>query len=321
MDGLSRAHPEQKFLYAYRSHRLARSLGERLPPNARRAWLRSGGGIAPYHCALFHSLNQRIDGRFPRAVATFHDLFVLSGDYSTPEFRARFTAQARAAAERADLLIAVSEFTASQLTELLNVEHSRIVVVPHGADAAAGTPPPDEARENVILHVGAIQKRKNLARLVEAFEGTAAGWRLVLAGSTGGFGAAEVLSRIEASRRRADIELTGYVSAEALEALYRRARILAFPSLDEGFGMPVLDAMARGVAVLTADRSATREVAGDAAWLVDPFDEASIGAGLDVLTRDAAVRGALVEKGARRAAQFTWDRTVEKTWAVYARLL
>ena len=121
------------------------------------------------------------------------------------------------------------------------------------------------------MSVGAIQRRKNIVRLVEAFEQLASGWKLVLAGSFG-FGSEAALQRIERSPRKQDIQVLGYVSDSQLEELYRRASIFAFPSLDEGFGMPVLDAMARGVPVLTSNVSAMPEVAGDAALLVDPTD-------------------------------------------------
>src|SRR5262249_35279767 len=112
--GLAQAHPEDQFLFCYRPHRFFRSLGEALPPNARRRLLRG----AP-RADLFHALNQRVEFRARRTVSTFHDLFFMTGEYSTQEFRARFTAQARAAAERSDLIIAVSRFTASQLEQKL----------------------------------------------------------------------------------------------------------------------------------------------------------------------------------------------------------
>jgi len=298
---------------------MLRGMRERLPPNAGRAWLRTGG-IGPRRCALFHSLNQRLDSRFPRAVATFHDLFVITGQYSSPEFRARFTAQARQAAEHADLIIAVSRFTAEQVISLLAVERSRVRVIHHGVHLPAAPPPEDASRENVILHVGAIQTRKNLVRLVEAFEQTPSGWRLILAGSRG-FGAEEFDARVAASPRRGDIELRGYVSAPELERLYARARVFAFPSLDEGFGMPVLDAMARGVPVLTSCNSALVEVAGEAALTVDPLQTESITDGLIRLTSDPELRQIYKAKGLLRASEFSWRKTVEATWSVYGELI
>ncbi len=174
--------------------------------------------------------------------------------------------------------------------------------------------------ENLILTVGAIQKRKNIARLVKGFERTPPGWRLAIAGAANGYGAAEELRAVEESPRRADIDVLGYVSAAQLEALYRRAGIFAFPSLDEGFGMPVLDAMAHGLPVIASRRSAIPEVAGEAALLVDPENVEELGEALCRLTTDQTLRQDLAHRGRERAAQFTWEDAVERTWAVYQEL-
>jgi glycosyltransferase involved in cell wall biosynthesis len=312
--GLARAHPEQRFQFCYRPHRLLPSLRDRLPPNASRRLLAG----AP-RADLFHALNQRVDARARRTVATFHDLFVLTGDYSSPEFRARFAAQARQAAALSDLAIAVSRSTADQIESLLGVDRSRIRVIPHGTRPPAASVA--AVREKLVLCTGAIQKRKNIARLVRAFERMPAGWKLALAGAVDGFGAAEELSAVSASPRRADIDVLGYVDAQQLERLYARAQVFAFPSLDEGFGMPVLDAMARGVAVVTSARSALPEVAGDAALLVDPFDVEAIGEALVRLAADEALRADLARRGRERARAFTWDSAVAQTWKVYRELL
>ena len=316
LTGLAAAHPEARFLYCYRPHRFLRSFSLSLAKNAARRLLWSD---APRSAELFHGLNQRIDARHRWTVSTFHDLFVLSGDYSTPDFRTRFAAQARAAAERSDLIIAVSAFTARQVEQLLNVEAGRIRVIPHGVRPAPSDARP-APREPNILFVGAIQKRKNVTRLVEAFERTPAGWKLVLAGSLG-FGAKETLDRIQRSPRKNDIQVLGYVSDPILHSLYRRASIFAFPSLDEGFGMPILDAMAHAVPVLTSNLSAMPEVSGDAALLVDPFDVSSIAEGLARLVHDEALRTELVQKGLKRAGEFAWGKAVGETWNVYQELL
>ncbi len=318
--GLCATHPEEHFLFCYRAHRLLASARDRLPVNATRAWLR-GDGFWPHSADLFHGLNQRVDRvRARRIVSTFHDLFVITGDYSTAEFRVRFTAQARQAAERSDLIVAVSEFTAGQIENALGVERSRIRVVHHGVTAPDYRPPIDAERENIILHVGAVQRRKNVLRLVEAFERTPPEWRLVLAGGAG-YGSEQVAARIAESPRRESIEITGYVPDVRLEELYRRARIFAFPSLDEGFGMPILDAMARGVPVLTSNRSATREVAGNAALLIDPTDTESVASGLVRIANNPALRRQLREAGLAHAAGFSWKKAVDSTWRVYGELL
>lgn len=317
--GLAQSHPEAFFLYCYRLHRWLGSFRETLYPNCRRWPLVER--LAP-KADIFHGLNQRLPAaRLKRAVATFHDLFVLTGDYSTSEFRRRFAEQARQAAARADLMIAVSEFTAGQLRDLLGVPPDRIRVIYHGATCRVQEGPDRPLqREDLILTVGALQKRKNTIRLVEAFERSAPGWKLALAGSHG-FGAEEILARIASSPRRREIEVHGYVSERRLNWLYQRASIFAFPSLDEGFGMPALDAMASGIPVLTSNRSATAEVGGDAVLLVDPEDTESIAAGLQKLSEDARLRDALAVRGRRRASAFRWEKAVDQTWSVYQELL
>lgn len=319
--GLASTHPEAHFLFCYRPHRLLRSLRLRLPRNSRRRLLRDSW--APFSADLFHGLNQRLPRlRFQRTVSTFHDLFVLTGDYSTSEFRRRFAAQAREAADRSDLIIAVSEFTAGQVEQLLGVERTRLRIIRHGIRMSPADPAArgEASREKFILHVGAIQRRKNIARLVEAFEQVGPEWNLVLAGSLG-FGGEEILQRIRQSPRRDEIRVLGYVSDKTLADLYSRASIFAFPSLDEGFGMPVLEAMAAGVPALTSSSSALPEVSGDAALLVDPRDVGAIAAALRKLTTSEELRSELARRGLAHAASFSWETAVSKTWAVYQELL
>ena len=310
--GLAAAHPETRFDFWYRGQRFWRSRREPIPRNVRRRLL--AGPLGPRRSELFHGLNQRLPGILPpRSVATFHDLFVLSGEYSTPEFRRRFAGQARDAAARASAIIAVSAFTRDQVVQLLGVEPAKVTVVHHGVRRLEI---PKVARENVILNVGAIQKRKNIARLVHAFAAVDPDWKLVLAGSDG-FGAAEIHACIAASPARERISVLGYVSPPDLAGWYARARVFAFPSLDEGFGMPVLEAMSAGVAVMTSNRSSLPEVAGDASLLVDPFDDEAVTEGLRRITRDDNLRDHLILRGKERVAEFTWQKAVEDTWRVY----
>ncbi|MBM3724842.1 MAG: glycosyltransferase family 4 protein [Acidobacteria bacterium] len=314
--GLAQRHSEHRFHFFLRPHRFLKSWTERLPANSSRRLLGERLGQGP---VLFHGLNQRLPARCEvPAVTTFHDLFVMTAQYSTPEFRERFTRQAREAARQSQRIIAVSQFTADQVAGLLDYPRDRIDVVGHGTEP----PPPAKTghpREQMVLSVGALQKRKNTQRLIRAFAAMPPGWRLVLAGSSG-YGSAEILAELESSPRRADIELPGYVTAEQLEALYARAAIFAFPSLDEGFGIPVLEAMAWGVPVLTSNRSSLPEVAGEAALLVDPEREEEIAGGLCSMAADEDLRASLVVRGRQRAADFTWERSVRETWGVYRKL-
>lgn len=308
LDGLAKAHPDARFHHLYRSQKLLKSLPG--PGNTRRGLL-TDTLHWPRGEDIFHGLNQRMPSiRFRRSVCTFHDLFVMTGEYSTREFRERFTLQAREAAARADLIVTVSRFTADQVHELLGVERSRLRVVHHGVRPMVV---PVGQREPLVLTVGTIQHRKNTKRLIEAFEAVPAPWRLVIAGAPGGF-------RAESVQGTARVEVTGYVPLEKLAELYGRASVFAFPSLDEGFGMPVLEAMAAGVPVLASNRSAVPEVCGDAALLVDPLRTDEIASGLRRLCGDESFREELRARGRQRAAQFTWEKGARETWSVYEEL-
>jgi glycosyltransferase involved in cell wall biosynthesis len=311
--GMAAASPKTRFEFWYRAHRYFRSWSVELPSNARRRLLAEP--LGPRSAGLFHGLNQRLPQIPMRcSVATFHDLFVMTGEYSTPEFRARFTGQARDAARRADAIIAVSAFTKSQVVSLLGVEAGKVRVVHHGTRKLAL--PKGVVREKVVLNVGALQKRKNLIRLVEAFERVDSSWKLVLAGSSG-FGADEILKRIERSSARERISVTGYVSPADLATWYARAMIFAFPSLDEGFGMPLLEAMTARVPIVTSNRSALPEVAGDAALLIDPERTDELSDALRELTQRKDLREQLAKQGEARARLFTWEKAVRETGDVY----
>lgn len=312
MTGLA-AEGRAEWLWCYRSTRFLAGRKVAAPDGVKVFPFFDSWGPA---CDIFHGLNQRLPRRTRarRRLATFHDLFVMTGEYSTAEFRERFARQAKEAAERADLILAVSAFTGRQVEELLGVERARIRVVPHGVHAPA--PAPAGEREAVILFTGALQTRKNIVRLVEAFEQTPEPWRLVLAGSSG-YGAGEILGRIEASPARRRITVTGWVSDEELRGWLSRAAIFAFPSLDEGFGIPVLEAMAWGIPVLTSNRSALPEVAGGGAILVDPFDVEGIAEGLRRLIESREERERLRQAGLFRAAEFPWSRAVKQTRRIY----
>jgi glycosyltransferase involved in cell wall biosynthesis len=318
LTGMAAAHPKTPFLYCYRPKQYFGSFGEHLFRNCKRFLLHDE--FRTPRAELFHGLNQRMPmKRMKHRVCTFHDLFVLTNDYSTPEFRKVFAVRAKNAAERCDVIIAVSQFTADQIEEHLKVEKSRIRVIHHGVrEATDRTTLP---RENLILHVGAIQERKNIARLVEAFESTPHDWKLVLAGSSRGFGSEKILQRIQASPARDRIQITGYLSAPALDRLFARSSIFAFPSLDEGFGMPVLEAMIRNVPVITSNRSALPEVAGESALQVNPEDTEALAGAMHRLIGDSLLRAQLVAAGKERATRFTWRTAVNKTWGVYRELI
>lgn len=314
--GLARRHGRDRFIHCYRLKQRMRATAFDAP-NVSSAVLIPP--VRTFRADIFHALNQRVDRRYAtHVVCTFHDLFVITAEYSSADFRRRFTEQAKTAARHADIVIAVSEFTARQVAELLQFPREQIRVIPHGVHL-----PPERApqpRAKMILFLGAIQKRKNLVRLIRAFSALPDCWRLVLAGSPQGFGAAEVLDAVEHSPARDRIDIPGYISEARRAELLSSAAVFAFPSLDEGFGMPVLEAMANGIPVLTSNRSGTAEAAGDAALLVDPFSEDEIAAGLRTIAADAELRNNLAARGRLRAAEFSWDVAVRRTYEVYREL-
>ncbi len=315
LNGLASAYPEDDFLHCYRP----KQFGAAAPSSLRNVHRRLLAPPLPtFRANIFHALNQRVDHRPARAVVcTFHDLFVVTGEYSSASFRKRFTQQARTAALNSDIIIAVSQFTADQIAELLGFPRTRIRVVPHGVRLPEIV---TQERENMILFVGALQIRKNLVRLVEAFERLPREWRLVLAGAPNGFGADEILQRIQRSPSNDRIAVEGYVSRADLDRLYARASVFAFPSLAEGFGIPVLEAMAYEIPVVTSDSSALVEIAGDAAILVDPQNSDAIFEGLAGLAENPELRKSLGERGRARAKLFSWERAVQDTHRVYEEL-
>jgi glycosyltransferase involved in cell wall biosynthesis len=331
IQSLAIAAPDFRFLLCYRPNRFFRALlASRPAPNARRRLLEEPLNVLlPHRATLFHGLNQRLPRyRFRRTLTTFHDLFVMTGQFSTREFRERFAALAQDAAGRSDHIVAVSAYTACQLRSLLNVEPSRISVIHHGVDPipefeaaelAAFRQRLDLARP-FVLHVGAIQERKNLQRLVQAFESIRHDIDLVLAGSDG-YASKDIHRVIEHSPARSRIRLLGYVTRPVLDRLYRSAAVLAFPSLDEGFGIPVLEAMSAGLPVVTSRLGGTAEVAGDAALLIEPTDTSALAEALRRALEDDASRDKLVRRGKARAAEFRWERAAAETLDVYRRLL
>jgi glycosyltransferase involved in cell wall biosynthesis len=210
------------------------------------------------------------------------------------------------AARGAQIVIVPSEFVREQTLERLELDPSRVHVIPHGVEHDLFTPS-DEPREHFLLYPARLWKHKNHPRLLQAFvdlRRETPGLRLVLTGDG-----------LDVLRNPPDgVELLGSVSHEELAALYRRAACLVFPSLYEGFGLPVLEAMASGCPVAASDRGAIPEVCGDAAVLFDPDDVYAIANGV----REALARAdELRERGIAHAASFTWEETARRHETAY----
>jgi glycosyltransferase involved in cell wall biosynthesis len=233
---------------------------------------------------------------------------------------------------RATHVIAISECTRRDLLATYGVSANKVTVVheaaspefrPQPADAVARIRARHGLPERYLLFVGTIEPRKNLTRLLAAFEtvhaeGLSQG--LVIVGRRGWL-CGDFFESLERSPVRRAVILPGYVADADLPALYAGAQALALPSLYEGFGLPVLEAMACGTPVVCSNTSALKEIAGDASVAVDPHDPDSIVAGLGRVLTDSALSNTLVAKGIERAASFSWHRVAAETQAVYNAVL
>jgi glycosyltransferase involved in cell wall biosynthesis len=236
-------------------------------------------------------------------VVTVHDLAVLRHPETFNQWTRRYSRLCvPRAARAARLVIAVSEHTKRELVELLDTPEEKIRVVLNGVADVFGPDGPAETGD-YVLAVGTLEPRKNLARLAEATRRLGVELRVVGAPGWG---------RVEMGED--GVRRLGRVSDEELARLYRGARCLAYPSLYEGFGIPIVEAMASGTPVVTSRGGATEEVAGGAAVLVDPLDPAAIVAGIE---EAVARREELVRAGFERAREFSWAETARRTAEVY----
>jgi glycosyltransferase involved in cell wall biosynthesis len=258
---------------------------------------RRAHGLDVLHCTTFRSPT-RVG---VPVVVTVHDLAVLRYPEAFPRWHRLYgTAGLRRVLRHADAVITVSEFTKNEVVDLVDVPAGRIRVVPNGVDAVFRPEPGDTAsRGDYVLAVGTLEPRKNLGRTVEAARLAGVELRVVGARGWGGVDASGWVGEVP------DVELA---------ALYRGARCVLYPSLYEGFGLPVLEAMGCGTPVVTSRGTAMEDIAGGAAVLVDPLDPRSIA---DGIVEAAGRRDELVELGLARAREFTWDGAadaVERLW-------
>ena len=269
------------------------------------------------------------------AVTTVHDLSYLHYPQHHPLERIAFMERnmPRTLAQAA-MIITDSEFVRRELIDLLGVAAGRIQTVPLGVDESfrprsLAESTPTLARHGLagipyLLVVATLEPRKNLLSLIEAYGRLPAPLRhchpLVIVGARGWL-TGELERRLEPLERGGQIKRLGYVSQEDLPPIYAGAHAFVFPSLYEGFGLPVLEALASGTPTLTSNRSSLPEVAGDAALLIDPEDVNALTIGLERLLTDTEWRAGAVECGLRQASLFSWERCVDETVAVYRRAL
>lgn len=268
-----------------------------------------------------HSLHPLLmPAREAAQVVTIHDLhFLTHPERTRAEIRRDYRALARVHVHRADAVIAVSDFTAGEVERLLELPRNQVSVCSPGAPPwpSRDRPPADGG---YILFFGTLEPRKNVTGLLDAYERLASRRRdlptLVLAGRPTD-AARPWLERLRRPPLAGAVRHIGYVDPASRRALYEGARLLVQPSFEEGFGMPVLEAMTLGVPVIVADRGALPEVAGDAGIIVDPTDPDELGAAIEKIIDDDALAAQAAIRGVARAQRFSWAQTAERVYQVY----
>ncbi|MCA1554161.1 MAG: glycosyltransferase family 4 protein, partial [Chloroflexi bacterium] len=257
-----------------------------------------------------------------RSVVTIHDLgYRYFPNAHTRAQRAYLDWSTRFAVRHASRLIAVSHATKDDLVKLYGADERRIAVVHHGTDDGRWTTDDDcfqqfrtrfKLPERYVISVGTLQPRKNYARLIEAFASLqCADTALVIVGKVG-WNAKRVMEQA----KRAGVIVTGHIDDDEKFALLQHATAFALPSLYEGFGMPILEAQAAGVPVITSNTSSCPEVAGDGALLVNPLDTCAIADALRRVLNDEPLRRSLIARGRANAAKFSWEQCARQTLQV-----
>jgi glycosyltransferase involved in cell wall biosynthesis len=266
-----------------------------------------------------------------RQVITVHDLsFLRHPEFFRKGNRVYLSLMTGIACRRAEAVIAVSDFTAREVVALLRVAPERVVRIYHGvaerfhplpAAAVAQFRRDKGLPERFVLFMGTLEPRKNLIRLVRAFARlTDPALHLVLAGAQGWFYSA-VYTEVARLGLEDRVRFAGYVPASEQAFWYNAADVFAYLSTYEGFGMPVLEALACGLPVVASATTSLPEAGGKGARLVRPDDEGAIADALHDVLANAALRGQMREQGLHHAAQFSWNAAAAETLAVYERVI
>jgi glycosyltransferase involved in cell wall biosynthesis len=260
-----------------------------------------------------------------RQAVTVHDLdFLRHPERTAAEMRRDYPALVRTHAARADLVVVNSEDTAAAVRAELRVPDDRIVRCRPGIPSWLGGPIPRATPEHgYVLFVGTLEPRKNVGVLLDAWERMAAsGAALPRLRVTGGVrpGGEDWVRRMSQPPLSRLVDYVGYVAASDRRALYEGARMLVLPSLHEGFGLPVLEAMSLGIPVVTSDRGALPEVVGDAGLIVSAEDSAALATAIATVLSSRETAAAMAARGLARAATFTWDTAAAALYDAYRRL-
>lgn len=224
----------------------------------------------------------------------------------------------RAALDRADAVICISESTKNDLQRFYGIPDDRIRVIHLGCEFKPLDAPPRPADVPYLLYVGERSAYKNFERTIEAFAQVAEKNRDLRLRCIGGQPFTKVeLSKLAELKVGHAVTHEGYLPDQQMQSVYSQARAVIYPSLYEGFGIPILEGMTCGTAILTSNRASMPEVAGDAALLFDPYSVESIASSISQLMNSESMRNELIVKGLRRARQFSWQRSAQETCEVY----
>jgi alpha-1,3-rhamnosyl/mannosyltransferase len=283
---------------------------------------------------VFHSPNYFLPAFIDSGIATIHDLSVLRFPQTHPAARVKqFERDFAPTLKRASHLITDSKAIRDEVIDLFGWPAEKIAVIPLGvsnlfrprsmADVRATFPGTEEVAGRYVLCVSTLEPRKGVDRLLQAYSALAAQLRyafpLVIAGGKGWLNC-EIHSRIEKAQSEGWVKYLGYVDESELPALYAGARAFVYPSIYEGFGLPVLEAMASGVPVLTSNCSSLPELSERAALLVDTLDIDALKMGIERVVLDEPWRAAACKSGIEIARGYSWERCVDRTVDVYRKI-
>jgi len=281
---------------------------------------------------LAHSPTPLILPTKGKKIVTVHDLFFMDFPHMTDrETRQYFATRIKDSLFRADGIVAVSEFTRTQLLERFSLDENKVKVIYHGLDRELHTDVSTEEEEvrkkfslppSFILFVGALEPRKNLLKLIEALKIVHEKYQKILLVIVGqkGLDYENLEKKIDQLELRDWVKMMGYLPDKEVKAFYRLASVFAFPSLCEGFGLPLLESMASGLPVVTSKSSALPEIAQDGALYFHPEDPEDIADKLILALQDEGLQKTLREKGKKRALDFDWHKTAAETLSFYESL-
>ncbi len=312
-----------------------------MPPRGMPGTLWRSVGIPKYlersHVQLYHGLSNELPIGMRksqiRTIATIHDLIYRKypGHYSRMD-RVIYNGKTKYASENADLVVAISECTRADILEAYDVREDRVVVACQSCDPMFYAPVGEEEAQSIrtrnalpseyLLYVGSVNERKNLLTLVKAMELLPESLRLPLVVVGHGGSYLRKVNRYLTSRKLTKlVHFRPGIASEDLPAIYQGAALFCYPSLYEGFGIPILEALASGVPVLTSNRSSMPEAGGPSSRYVDPENVEDIASGLNAVLSDQALRSTMIRDGRKHADRFLIEKTTAIMWQYYLQVM